>query len=158
MILAALGCALAAAAQPTPASWAVGVPVLLAGLALRGWAFHHLGPAGRTRHPEPPSGRVVTGPYALVPHPVYLANYALALGLVLVADPPPVGLAVFLGAVAVLYGVLARRESAQTASLPVRPSAALGLRGVMRSERSTWLSVAALLGAQVLAGALRGPS
>jgi len=155
VVLAGAGLALALVAKPTASSWALGTPVIVLGLALRGWAFHHLGSVGRTRDPAAPGGRVISGPYAVLPHPVYLANYLVALGLVLTAEPGPILLALFLALVAAVYGLLARREGAQVADLPARPSASMGLAGVARSERSTWASVGALLAAQAVMGAMR---
>lgn len=151
VLLGALGCALALAAQPGPSSLLRGLPLLVLGLTLRLWAFHHLGPAGRTRDPRPPSGRVSAGPYRFVNHPVYVANVSLALGLVVCAAPAPsVALGCF-GGVLLFYAALATRESQQLQALAPRPSAALPLPALLRSERSTWLSVGALLGLQFLA-------
>ena len=151
VLLGVLGGVLALLAHPGPSSLLRGLPVVLLGLALRLWAFRHLGAAGRTRDPRPPSGRVHAGPYRFVNHPVYLANVFVGLGLVVCAAPAPsVALGCF-GAVLLFYGALATRESSQVRSLPPRPSASLPLPALLRSERSTWLSVAALLGVQFLA-------
>lgn len=134
-----------AAGRPGAGTLAVSLPWVLAGLALRAWAFVHLGGQGRTRELRPPATRAVGGPYRLLRHPVYLANLLVAFGLV-VACRPPDGLAWLLTlAVAAFYGLLATREDVQVLRLPRRRTPATGLAGVARSERSTWVVVGLFL-------------
>jgi protein-S-isoprenylcysteine O-methyltransferase Ste14 len=59
-------------ARPSPESLAWGVPVSLAGLALRGWAAGHL-----AKNRELATG----GPYAYTRNPLYLGTLMVALGL-----------------------------------------------------------------------------
>jgi len=155
VLLGLLGLVVALGARPDRTSLTAALPLLLGGLALRGWAFRHLGSTGRTRDPAPPTSRVTSGPYAWFPHPVYLANALLAVGLLVSARLPlPLGAAAAV-VLAALYLALAVRESAQIAAAPIRVSAGLTVRELARSERSTWLSVAVLLAAQLAAGASR---
>lgn len=58
---------------PTPHSLLLGVPVSLAGLAVRGWAAGHLAKNMQL---------AVSGPYALVRNPLYIGTALLAAGLV----------------------------------------------------------------------------
>ncbi len=60
-------------AAPTWTSWAVGLVIALAGEALRIWAAGHL-----------EKSREVTqsGPYRILPHPLYVGSAVLALGAV----------------------------------------------------------------------------
>lgn len=115
----------------------LGVVLASIPLALRAWAFAHLGGQGRTRDPAPPAARVRSGPYARLSHPVYVANSGLA-GCMLVAAAPPLGIGIALGGtVALFYTLLAWREGGQLAGLPLvdgRPA----WRRVPRWERSTW--------------------
>ncbi len=120
-------------------------PWLAAGLGLRAWAFAHLGSGGRTRDPAPPRTRVTSGPYRYLQHPAYVGNLLIAFGLLVVARPPGPTAAGFALVVVVLYAILAARESRQIIGIPTRRAAALGTRGVLRSERSTWLSVGLFL-------------
>jgi len=59
-------------ARPTPMSVAVGVPVGVAGLLLRGWAAGHI---------RKDKTLAVTGPYRFTRNPLYLGSFILGLGL-----------------------------------------------------------------------------
>jgi protein-S-isoprenylcysteine O-methyltransferase Ste14 len=59
-------------AHPSPPSLALGLPVSLAGLALRAWAAGHL-----TKDRQLTTG----GPYAYVRNPLYLGTLLVAVGL-----------------------------------------------------------------------------
>jgi protein-S-isoprenylcysteine O-methyltransferase Ste14 len=63
-------------AHPTPHSLLAGLPVSLAGLALRAWAAGHL---------EKDRDLAQTGPYAYVRNPLYIGTLLVAAGLVLAA-------------------------------------------------------------------------
>jgi protein-S-isoprenylcysteine O-methyltransferase Ste14 len=118
---------------------------MVGSLGLRAWAFAHLGGQGRTRDPRAPEGRVASGPYAHLDHPVYLANLLAAAGLILAVAPPPAFAGVALVLTVALYAVLAARESAQVRGLPVVLRPRRTVAQVARSERSTWLTVGVLL-------------
>jgi protein-S-isoprenylcysteine O-methyltransferase Ste14 len=64
--------AFAAFSYPTSGSMALGLPVSLAGLALRAWAAGHLAKDQRL---------AVSGPYAFTRNPLYLGTLITALGL-----------------------------------------------------------------------------
>jgi len=127
-------------------SLASGLPLLLVGLFQRAWATAHIGGEGRTRSPEAPLSLVSTGPYALMDHPLYVANLALAFGLVLALRPPaPIGF-LLVGFLVVFYAVLARREDDLLANREQSPrKTPPSWLAVPRHERSTWLGTAALL-------------
>ena len=74
--------------QPSPASMAIGLPVSLFGLLLRGWATGHL---------EKNIRLAQSGPYAYVRNPLYLGTLTVAAGLVIAARRWP--LAVLFAAV-----------------------------------------------------------
>jgi len=59
---------------PTPFSLAIGLPVSLAGLAIRAWAAGHL---------EKNSTLTVSGPYAWVRNPLYIGTLTAAAGFVI---------------------------------------------------------------------------
>ena len=76
--------------KPSLLSLAVGLPVSVAGLVLRGWAAGHL---------EKNISLTVSGPYARVRNPLYIGTLSVAAGLVLAARRWELGLlfaAVFL--------------------------------------------------------------
>ena len=127
------------------------MPWILGGLALRAWSFAYLGPRGRTRSPTPPELRVTAGPYRFLEHPIYVANLAVAFGLVLAAAPSPTLVALLSIGVVAFYGVLAERESEHLAGLPSgEPVRRLRWGQVLRSERSTLLCVGLFLGLSLL--------
>jgi protein-S-isoprenylcysteine O-methyltransferase Ste14 len=63
-------------ARPSTVSLAVGVPVSLLGLLLRGWAAGHL---------AKDKDLAVSGPYAYLRNPLYIGTVIAALGFVLAA-------------------------------------------------------------------------
>ena len=58
--------------QPSPISLAAGIPVSIAGLAIRAWAAGHL---------EKNLALTGSGPYAFVRNPLYIGTLAVAAGL-----------------------------------------------------------------------------
>ncbi|MGH7728529.1 MAG: methyltransferase family protein [Vulcanimicrobiaceae bacterium] len=78
-LLALPAIALVFAGQPTRASIACGLPLALAGEALRCWAVGYAGTT--TRGSEVTAPQLVTaGPYAHLRNPLYLGNLITALG------------------------------------------------------------------------------
>jgi protein-S-isoprenylcysteine O-methyltransferase Ste14 len=72
--------------HPTPVSLAVGLPISVAGLALRAWAAGHLAKNQRL---------AISGPYSFTRNPLYLGTLVTALGLAAAGDS--IGLAILLG-------------------------------------------------------------
>jgi protein-S-isoprenylcysteine O-methyltransferase Ste14 len=62
--------------RPSPASLAAGIPIALAGLALRAWAAGHLAKNEQL---------ATTGPYGYLRNPLYLGTLTVAAGLVIAA-------------------------------------------------------------------------
>ena len=64
-----------------------GLIVLVAGQAIRFWAVRHIGPISRTRACR--VGPLITsGPYALTRNPLYVGNWCLWTGIVIIAGVP----------------------------------------------------------------------
>ncbi len=78
-------------AHPSVWSLAYGIPVSIAGLALRGWAAGHLAKNQRL---------ATSGPYAYVRNPLYLGTLLVAAGLAIACRS--LGLALLFGAVFLL--------------------------------------------------------
>jgi protein-S-isoprenylcysteine O-methyltransferase Ste14 len=95
-----LGVVALALARPTWGSLSVGIPVALAGEALRLWAAGHL-----------EKGREVTssGPYRLVRHPLYIGSSLMGVGLA-VASANLVVILLVIGYLALTLTVAARAE------------------------------------------------
>lgn len=80
--------------RPTLGSCLNGIPFLLAGLAARFWASGYLGLAGRAREIGV-NWRIVSGPYRLLRHPLYIGNALLVVGMLAALRP---GIVVRVGA------------------------------------------------------------
>lgn len=101
----------AIAACWTPKGWVPSLLPLLAGLGLRLWARHHIGPHSRGRILSS-TVRCTGGPYRFLHHPLYLANFLVVCAIALVlAGPTATALAAASGP-ALLYGWLGNRERA----------------------------------------------
>jgi protein-S-isoprenylcysteine O-methyltransferase Ste14 len=89
-LLALPAVALAVFGKPSRASVAAGVPLALAGEALRCWAVGYSGVT--TRSDQVTAPRLTTaGPYAYVRNPLYVGNFITALGFTVAftgASPP----------------------------------------------------------------------
>jgi hypothetical protein len=87
-------------ARPTFGSCLLGLPIIIVGLAVRFWASGYIGIEGRAREIGA-SRRIVSGPYRVLRHPLYIGNFLLVAGMLVALRP-----AVWLGMV-VLAGFLA---------------------------------------------------
>jgi protein-S-isoprenylcysteine O-methyltransferase Ste14 len=96
---------------PTARSVAFGAPLVVLGLAVRGWAVGHLVKTVRF---------TVTGPYAHLRHPLYLGTACIGLGLAIMLG----GWAAVVGGGAVLawfaLSYLPRKERVETSRLLAR--------------------------------------
>ncbi len=81
-LLALPAVVLAAAGKPSTASIALGIPVALAGEALRCWAVGYSGVTTRAGYVTAPA-LTTAGPYAYVRNPLYVGNFITALGFTL---------------------------------------------------------------------------
>lgn len=88
---------LACCARPRPASWLIGLPLIVTGECLRIWGLMHIGPKTRTR--EISAERLITsGPYSHCRNPLYLANFVKILGFMVIS-----GNTLFAAVVAMFY-------------------------------------------------------
>ncbi|MBV8601058.1 MAG: isoprenylcysteine carboxylmethyltransferase family protein [Candidatus Eremiobacteraeota bacterium] len=81
-LLALPAVALAIFGKPSAASVALGIPLALAGEAIRIWAVGYSGVTTRSDTVTAPE-LVTAGPYAYVRNPLYLGNFITALGFAL---------------------------------------------------------------------------
>jgi protein-S-isoprenylcysteine O-methyltransferase Ste14 len=88
-----LAAAFAWLSRPVPASLAAGIPVALAGLALRAWAAGHLAKNERL---------ATSGPYGHLRNPLYLGTLIVAAGLAVAAQCQELA-ALFAAAFALVY-------------------------------------------------------
>lgn len=76
-----------ATGRPLVSSLAIGAASILAGLAMRYWAAGCLGRSGRVR--EVGAEELVrSGPYRWFPHPLYLGNLLIVIGMLIGLRPP----------------------------------------------------------------------
>jgi protein-S-isoprenylcysteine O-methyltransferase Ste14 len=116
-------------ARPTVGSCLLGLPIVIAGLATRFWASGYIGIEGRVREigmqseergvrreeGGTPRRRIVTGPYRILRHPLYIGNFLLMAGMLVTLRP-----ALWLGAVVMVgfiveYGLIIAAEEAHLA-------------------------------------------
>ncbi|GAC1349108.1 MAG: hypothetical protein NVSMB19_02680 [Vulcanimicrobiaceae bacterium] len=117
MLLALPAVSLAIFGKPSGPSIALGVPVALAGEALRCWAVGYSGVTTRADHVTAPA-LTTAGPYAYVRNPLYVGNFVTALGFTVaftgaVAGPKRLGLAALgLGTMLGVYAAIVPLEEA----------------------------------------------
>ncbi len=108
---------LVSAGKPTPGGIALGVPVALAGEALRCWAVGFSGVTTRSEEVTAPA-LVTAGPYAFVRNPLYVGNAISALGFTIAfaSGRSPAGRAALavggLGTVFAVYAAIVPLEEA----------------------------------------------
>ncbi len=98
-------------ADPNWVSFLIGLIVLLSGESMRFWGVLYAGSATRTTG-EVGAGRLVTdGPFSHVRNPLYIGNFLLSLGLVIMSNAwMPWMLLVFLAAFGIQYGLIVHEE------------------------------------------------
>lgn len=107
--------------KPLPAGllWSLGT--ILPGLALRLWAAGYIGAAGRSKGLE--IQRIVAdGPYRYFRHPLYLGNFLLVLGVLILFRPPAVLMLVIVLGFVAQYSIIARAEEQMIREEQHRPS------------------------------------
>ena len=102
-------------ARPTFGSCLLGLPMVLVGLAVRFWASGYIGIEGRAREIGA-SRRLVSGPYRLLRHPLYVGNFLLVAGMLLALRPPLWLAAVVLAGFVVEYTLIVVTEEKDLAA------------------------------------------
>lgn len=111
-------------ARPTAGSCLLGLPFLLVGLAVRFWASGYIGIEGRVREiggrteergaRREEGGasrrRIVTGPYGILRHPLYIGNFMLVVGMLVALRPAAWLSAAILVGFIVEYGFIVAAE------------------------------------------------
>ena len=154
---------IAFARSPAPWMVIVGASLVVAGEALRLWGVAHIGPVSRTRD-EGVGELIETGPFAWSRNPLYIGNLMMWCGVGLLAGRPVLAMFV-VAALAVHYRIVVAWEEQnlrarigapydaylQRVSRWIGPggsaSGTADWAGALRSERSTLLAAAAILGA-----------
>jgi len=128
---------LAIAANPRPSM--VGHLAVGIGLLVRSWAAGYMGSVGRRREFQ---ARYVVrnGPYGLLRHPLYLGNFFLVTGILILYNPPRWMGFVYLVLFCVIYLIIIIGEIDHLRGKPVRETCYK--LGNLRGEFSTWLVMA----------------
>jgi len=102
-------------------SSAVFIPcvLMLVGLGMRLWAAGYIGTRGRTRY-FLTDYRIISGPYRICRHPLYIGNFLLVLGVVLLFKPPPWYALVVFSSFVGIYSLIAYSESSYLRDRPLR--------------------------------------
>jgi len=109
-------------ARPTFGSCLLGLPIVLVGLATRFWASGYIGIEGRVREIGGQEGgvrraeegtthrRIVTGPYRIIRHPLYIGNFLLVTGMLAALRPALWLAAAVLAGFILEYGLIIAAE------------------------------------------------
>lgn len=98
-------------AQTTWLSFTVGLVITLVGECVRIWAVRYAGSATRTTGEVGADELVTTGPFGHLRNPLYLGNFFLSLGILLMAWPwMPWFLLLFLALYVIQYGAIISLE------------------------------------------------
>jgi len=136
---------IAARANPERRWVARGLLLTVLGLLARLWAVAHIGPKSRTRT-EKTTECVVSGPYALVDHPLYAANGILSEGLLVVAGSGWPWLQILFPWIWLAqYGPIMVWEESEVNGLPTVRRERPDWAGAWKSERRTRQSAGAFL-------------
>jgi len=123
-------------ARPTFGSCFAGLPFLLAGLAIRFWASGYIGVEGRVREiggqreergvrreeEGTPHRRIVTGPYRILRHPLYIGNFLLVVGMLVALRPAWWLMVVVLVGFIAEYGLIVAAEEKDLAGRRIQSS------------------------------------
>ena len=94
-------------AEPSALSFFSGLAIVLVGESLRLWSIRYAGSATRTSGSVGADELVTTGPYGHTRNPLYLGNFLISMGLVVMAWPfMPVFLFVAAGLVIFQYSLI----------------------------------------------------
>jgi hypothetical protein len=96
-------------ARPTSGSCLLGLPLVLVGLGTRFWASGYIGIEGRAREIGA-SRRIVGGPYRFLRHPLYIGNFMLVAGMLVVLQSALWLAFVVLAGFVVEYGLIVAAE------------------------------------------------
>lgn len=96
----AVGVAILVTAAPTSVTLLAGLPLAVLGAAIRTWSSGYI-----RKHRE----LAVSGPYAYTRNPLYVGNFLIGLGFMIMVNRPAI-LAVFLVLFAAVYAALIREE------------------------------------------------
>lgn len=153
--------------SPNAMFFGIGIGFMLLGESVRLWSLQSIGGASRTRGNHPGSDLARTGPYATVRNPLYIGNLLLAVGVGFLAGRIWT-VAIAFGMFVAQYVPIVRWEESrlrerfgeayavycrevprwfpQAISIPTSPMSSDEVRRVLRTERRTFLSFAAVTG------------
>jgi hypothetical protein len=134
-------------ARLQPHRFLIGCIIAHIGLALRFWTVAHIGAESRTRSNVVPNRRVVSGPYSVLRHPLYMANGVLSEGLAVASGAGGWWLPVLFPVLWLLqyYPIMRWEQWLLDIENPPREFVQPDWRESIRSERRTWQAVAVFL-------------
>lgn len=104
--------------RPITTPW-MSCMLLLGGLCMRLWAAGYIGTRGRTRCFFT-DYRIINGPYRIFRHPLYIGNFLLVLGVMMLFRPPLWYAGVIVASFISMYSLIAYSESFCLRERPTR--------------------------------------
>jgi len=97
------------------------IPLILTliGLGVRTWAAGYIGMTGRG-HDFRSEFRIISGPFKILRHPLYIGNFFLVAGTILLFNPACWLAAVLIGIFLIEYGIIIAGEERYLKDLPKR--------------------------------------
>lgn len=116
------------------------VPIIMTviGLGIRAWAAGYIGKTARGREFRS-QFRITAGPYRFLRHPLYIGNFFLVLGTILLFNPPLWLAATIIMLFLIEYGFFVYAEERFLKDLPSQSERFIWRR--LRHEVSTWIVV-----------------
>jgi len=93
--------------------------LLLTGFAVRVWAAGYIGLAARETSFTTPC-RITNGPYKYLKHPLYLGNFLLVAGVLVLFNSPEIYALIIMVLFIVMYGIIILSEDDYVKQLPVK--------------------------------------
>ena len=125
--------------------------LILCGMAIRIWAAGYVGPGAR-KHEFHADHVIKSGPYRLLKHPLYIGNFFLVLGVLIMYNPPRWLSVLYIGLFMIIYTTILFGEVHYLKGKPEREEC-YRLRN-LSGEVSTWIVLAVVYFVHFLLGSL----
>jgi protein-S-isoprenylcysteine O-methyltransferase Ste14 len=125
--------------------------LVFCGLAIRIWAAVYIGPGAR-KHEFLADHIIKNGPYRLLKHPLYIGNFFLVSGVLIMYNPPRWLSALYIGLFLIIYATILFSELHYLKGKPKREERCRLTN--LSGEVSTWIVLAVVYFVYFLLGSL----